>query len=667
MMAVENRAARATRMPMRAPLIAIFGALATLAIAAPARARDVQVPLTIDYLTLDQALKTELYTAPGGRAELWNGTDACQYLYAENPSFGRAAQRVALETAASLELGLAVAGRCISPIAWTGIIEAESQPYIAPGLKLKFRVADLNLYNPQHEKTMLVGKGFDLIKRYLIPRLETFSYDLNPSVQQLAALAEDASTPAVAGRIKSAVATLRAMPQVEARSSGVRITLVITVPDFPPPAAAASTATPAEIAAFKKRLDQWDAFLVFAIKQLGASVGDEQFRQQLMQILLNSRYKLVAALQQPPAAAGPDPVRILFLQTWRDLGNAVRDAARRGKLGARGLQFLSFISAGDALFALDQAAPALGMRISAADLRRLAHIMAPIATGNPLEYNSNEDQELKDIFGITEPPSSISVPATGAPQPPPGAGELAPTPAPTASGGKSGWLQIPMKLLGPEDACAAESGGILPRLTKVARRLGWAVVDSKNAPRYRADMERLLELSADREIEQSNLNARYRRTFRILVKSAAWQESCWRQFIRVRGRVRWLESASGDIGLMQVNKRVWRGFYNLQKLRWDVMYNAGAGTEILARMMTGVLARPHIDPYRDDPVTIARSTYAAYNGGPDAYNRWRGGLLEPDSARAIDNAFLAKYRATERGTGFNILSCAATWGRSPGH
>ena len=34
--------------------------------------------------------------------------------------------------------------------------------------------------------------------------------------------------------------------------------------------------------------------------------------------------------------------------------------------------------------ALDQAAPALGMKISAADLRRLAHILAPSATGDPL-------------------------------------------------------------------------------------------------------------------------------------------------------------------------------------------------------------------------------------------------------------------------------------------
>jgi hypothetical protein len=192
----------------------IVAAVLALAIAPQAQAREVPVPLTIDYLTLTEALKADLYTAPGKRAPLWNGTDACQFLYAENPAFGRAGERVMLETAASLGLGLEIASRCISPVSWSGIVQAQSRPYIAAGLKLKFRIADLNLYNPQHEKTILVGKGFDLIKQYLIPRLETFSYDLNPSVQQLATLAEDASTPQVTDRIKSAVATLRAMPQV---------------------------------------------------------------------------------------------------------------------------------------------------------------------------------------------------------------------------------------------------------------------------------------------------------------------------------------------------------------------------------------------------------------------------------------------------------------------
>ena len=56
--------------------------------------------------------------------------------------------------------------------------------------------------------------------------------------------------------------------------------------------------------------------------------------------------------------------------------------------------------------AFDQAAPALGARISAADLRRLARIMAPQSTADPLQFNYQEDPELQHIFGFTPPPQT---------------------------------------------------------------------------------------------------------------------------------------------------------------------------------------------------------------------------------------------------------------------
>jgi hypothetical protein len=714
--AVDKRASQFKNDARAALILLAIVAFSAISPVRAARAADVSVPITIDYLTLGAALKAQMYTAPGGRAALWNGADQCQFLYAENPAFSSASPRLRLETAASLGLGVAVAGRCVSPIAWSGIAEADSSPFIAPGLRLKIRIADLNLFNAAHQKTLIAGKGFDLIKQYLIPQLETFTYDLNPAIQQLGALAEEAATPDVVPRIQAAISTVRAEPQIQVLAQGVRITLVITLPDLPAPAASATTGepTPAELAAFQKQLNQWDAFLVFAIKQLGANVGDQRFRDQLMQILIESRFRLVDALAKPPSAAGPDPVRTIFLDTWQELGVAVHDAGARGQLGAQGLQFLSFISAGDALFALDEAAPALGMRVSAEDLRRLAHIMAPNATGDPLQFNFDEDKSLKGMFGVTEPlssppsanpdetgdlsaatpepspasaaspalaPSAVAtfsesdlgpstataVPSATATPPLPPATASSPTPAavsptpsaPHASAGR--WLRFPLWLIEPTEAAAAEPG-FIPELAKVAQRLRRVVVNQSNAQPYRDTMDQLLTLSTQREIADSSLAPRYRAAFQLLVKSAAWQESCWRQFVRVNDRVTWLESSTGDIGLMQVNKHVWRGFYNVDKLRWDVLYNAGAGTEILGQMLKTVASKPHLDPVRNDTDALARSAYAAYNGGPDAYNRWRTPGREGRQARAIDAAYEKKLRAVERGDRIDILSCEQQWG-----
>jgi hypothetical protein len=679
--------------------LALFVSIAAATVAFPqqsAHAGDVRVPLTIDYYALTAAIRHQLYTGPGGRAPVWNGASPCQYFNATDPMFSHAGEALKFETAASLALGVSVGDHCVGPVEWNGIIEAETSPYLAPGLQLKFHVQDLNLLNPQHQKTLIVGKGFDLIKGNLIPLVETFTYDLNPAVQQLSALAEAASTSDVAERVRTAMATLRSDPQVTANEDGVRITLIITVPDVQLAAQGTpAPLTPEEIAAFEKLLDQWDAFLAFAVKQMGGAVGDPQFRAAIMRILLDSRYRLVDALANPAAnQGGGDPVRVLFLDEWNQLHDAIKSAASRGALGGRGLELMSFISAGDALFALDQAAPALGMRISADDLRRLAHILAPTATGDPLEYNFDEDPTLKHLFGVPEPPSmpgpieesdippsspeaspsaaaapapsagsspaaaSPAAPMTIVPSPTPPMPPAAASPTPDAS---SSWLEPPLRWLSPADACAEEPG-LIANLERAALKLKRVIVSTANVDSYRSNMETLLQLSAERELQTDPIDGKYTATYETLVKSAAWQESCWRQFVVVNGRVRWLESSTGDVGLMQVNKRVWRGFYSVPRLEWDVLYNAGAGAEILMRMLSYAIDDRHGGVAPD---AAARSAYAAYNAGPRALHRWT--KREPPELKAIDDSFWSKYQSIKRGNSIDILSCAENWGHAPGH
>ena len=55
--------------------------------------------------------------------------------------------------------------------------------------------------------------------------------------------------------------------------------------------------SPAEIAAWQDELDNWDAFLVFAIKQIGLTLPNQQMRDQLFTLLMDSRYRLVQAIK----------------------------------------------------------------------------------------------------------------------------------------------------------------------------------------------------------------------------------------------------------------------------------------------------------------------------------------------------------------------------------
>jgi hypothetical protein len=45
-------------------------------------------------------------------------------------------------------------------------------------------VVNINLYNSAHKKSILF-RGFDLIKSHFVRRIEDFSYDLHPPLDQL--------------------------------------------------------------------------------------------------------------------------------------------------------------------------------------------------------------------------------------------------------------------------------------------------------------------------------------------------------------------------------------------------------------------------------------------------------------------------------------------------
>jgi hypothetical protein len=357
---------RRTKLPVVVCMI-LLAALCTRSDAA-----DIKVPLNVDYLVLDAALKQRLYTAAGGRAEFWKGSDGCGYFYARNPRFGRNQAAVKLETDGNLNLGLGVAGQCLSALEWSGIIEAETAPYI-DGFALKFRVTDINFYNPDHTQGSMAGRAFDLVKQNLIPRLETFTYDAKPYMEQLYGVLNSVSVSSAAGaQARSALTSVRLAREVIAEDDGVGLTLAMTVPDELMEQATASASTPltpAQVDAWRSALRNVDDFLSLAAGQVRGLVPDEQLRSEVAGVIADARNRAEQAANRPPLGGDPLPI---FRQDWGRLRLIIRTAAHRGTFGNQGLELLSFVSIGDAIFALDTQAPALGARISRAGLSELS-------------------------------------------------------------------------------------------------------------------------------------------------------------------------------------------------------------------------------------------------------------------------------------------------------
>src|SRR6266540_3705387 len=186
----------------------------------------------------------------------------------------------------------------------------------------------------------------------------------------------------------------------------------------------------------------------------------------------------------------------------------------------------------------------------------------------------------------------------------------------------------------------------------LASRLDRWVPEGEELSVYRETVDRLLTVAAERSLDPDALDERFDDLFHHVVKATAWQESCWRQYVRRGEVVTYLASRTGDVGLMQINIRVWRGFFNAAKLRWNAAYNAGAGAEILQHLLIRYGARET----RDGLENAARATYSAYQGGPARYRRYRTATAASRGG-AVDRAFWEKYQAVAGGIAGDRVLC----------
>lgn len=591
-------------------------------------AAEIVLPLTVRFDLLTQKLAQAVYTRPGGIAPVWYESD-CRYLYFDHPQFGRHEGYLRFTTHGAGNFGTEVLGKCLSPLHWRGYIEVLTAPYLTADWQLHLQVVESNLYDEEWNKGLLTGLMWEVIERSFLPQLMGFAINLAPPKDDILFLVRTAVPPSEAAQVEAMLHSVTAKG-VEVHDKAVVVPLALTVPDAfvhmrPPPAQPEAPFSPAELEAYQRAMERWDAFLVFVIKGVGADVVDTRVREELFDLLLASRYELLPVLSGEVTRGEGDPVRRVFIETWKRLREIVQEAERRGLLGDNILRYAGFIEAGDALLALEQAAPGLGIEISADGLRRLARILRPDAVEDPLLYSTDVDPTLRSLFGLP-----AELPAMPAP--------VAPT-----SLGSFRWLPVAYATAGEPEGLAA-----------LRERLDRWVPQASELTEYRPTVERLLHLTSDGVLQDATLEAPYVSLYRHLVPATALQESCWRQFERKGDKILPVTSAKGSIGLMQINRYVWRGFYNIERLKWDPCYNARAGGEILMRYLRqyGIGEGKRTG----NPENSARATYAVYNAGPKAVSRYRARNATARE-RQVDTRFWELYRGFVSGGEVDLTAC----------
>ncbi len=587
--------------------------LAALCLASAVIAETVMVPIKLDFPLLRQLMLSELFTTPEGSVEILQDPSGCNKIFLSDPQLREQQQKLEIRTHLKAAIATDLFGVCTSLFNWEGDARFLAEPVILPGARsVRLNILSTQLYTPQGQ-LISSGQIWDLAQGQLQSLMRRYEIDLSPSIDELKKLLPDIldrRSVAQIGRIADSLD----LAAITVAKDGIAVDVRLQIDRLPPSSQPEAVYSEQELQELEEKWRMMDAMITFAVKHYASATHLQELREALLEILLDARYQLRDALAMP-TSRNDDPVRHWFIDSWQRLGPVLRQISLETP-GQEPMLLVSLLTATHVLEALDKLGPSIGLDISAEGLRRLGRLLIDQPGVDPLQYDEAVDPELRRLFQLPESPAPIE---------------------------PSGFN---FNLWPISNAWAATA----------AERLNRWAPEKSELPEYLPLLRELLIDSARKISNAESLPAARTKLYRHLVLTTAWQESCWRQFVIEKGKVVPLRSDSGDVGLMQVNERVWRGFYDLQKLRWDIRYNAEAGSEILRQYLVNYALKKSEHKHTGGADNLARATYSAYNSGPGSIARYRNPKAG-SRGKKIDSAFWKKYQLVKRGKELQVAEC----------
>ncbi|MDO8907975.1 MAG: lytic transglycosylase domain-containing protein [Pseudohongiella sp.] len=591
-------------------------------------AGEVEVPMLAETAMIRAAIGGALELDGNGQGSL--GDDLCNFLELSDLVVVTEDGRLAVSMALTATTGARVLGACRGPAPWQGRLALGLTPRVmASGLAIEFAPDSIVLSRPDGSLGLLGAPAQIIADALVLPRMNSVRIDLAEPLNSLDELIEQLLGPGRAQAEQSLIQRTR-ITRLATEETGVRAWLAFQVSPFEQVAQAPEPGLDAiELAQWQTLEDEFDGFLTAIISALAGSTNSPALRSELLATLLDARHAIAEALVLDDRPS--DPVRELFLTTWdrlRPLMNEL-EGLETPALEA-GFRLAAFIAGGDALRALDALGPDYGFEITRDGLRRLARLLLadavpPSFTPLPLEV----DSEFRALFGLEASVEPVSPAAELMQQ--------------IAGGFRRAGSRLFPAAHASNTPPAEALKGMVPRL---------AILDD-----YLALVASLLEEQTSAWLaENDRVPDRMTERLDPLVRATAWKESCWRQLSGSTSDPQVLRSPVGAVGMMQINGRVWRGVYDLDRLSDEVDYNVNAGIEILTHYMVDYAIRrgEHERPGGDD--NLIKATYAAYNGGPSQLARYRRAET-PARLRAIDNEFWRHYTTIKADQWPDISSC----------
>ncbi len=565
-------------------------------------AETLSLPLVLDYPLIRSILMQQVYRESGNRAIPLDEHDGCQRIELWEPEVGSEGNLLKTGSRIKIRAGIPLLGRCLRGSEWEGYMEVLQRVWLDhKAWKIRFETIQSRFYDQDRNKLSLPGHFLPLIETHLYPYLDTVTVDLSQARNELTEFLPLVVPEEERPRILRWLDSLKP-GEAKIDENGVRINALMEVEALPePPKKPERSLTEKEIENLTRLWEGWDAFLVFEIESLIGQPLTKDERASLLELLLSTRSQFAQALVERDLEQ--DLVRKQFVSAWKKLSPILRKYLVRNPSPSL-VNLLAFFSASDALVALDKLGPILNIEISRDGLLRLASLLLEGDHKVSLEYSASLDPRLRELLGFGPPPDE-SGPGLDV--------EELEFPEDKGEGGKESGIKFLWRFLIPLAHADDSASGVLTELKK------W-IPPGKNAKAYLDKVREILEDAAGETFLRSQLDTDHQALYRNLILATAWQESCWRQFVKSKGKILYLVSYNRtSVGLMQINQLVWRGFYRIESLRWNIRYNIRAGCEILDLYLRDYALKRSQSKGTLDKDTLVQVTYAMYNAGPGEY------------------------------------------------
>jgi hypothetical protein len=580
------------------------------------------MPIVLDYPLIRAVIVYQTFTGAGEKAVPLKDKKGCNQVELWEPEVSSEGTNLKLGSHIRVLGGGSLPDKCKNNIVWEGYIEVLQRIHFDPDTRiLRFETVDSRLYGRDRKRAGVAAVLWNSMKGHIFPFLDGISIDLSGPLMSLKDFLPTVFSPAAKDRVERMVNSIR-VDQVGVGKDAIKVSLAMEVEPLAAPPVPHPKLSAEQVERFIRVWEGWDAYLIYQIESLFGELLTPDERRTIRDTLIENRQAFVKVMTDEKAGNGF--IEAQFRKTWEQLVPIFRKYLGR-KPASSLLTRLSFFTASDALFVLSELSSRLGVEINRDGLLRLAGLINPDGVTHALDYHYVVSPELRLFLGFG-PPLDESGPAYDVDEL-----EL-PDDAPDKPSEKiNGSWMFP-------GIYAAYAGELTKR--DAEEIIAW-LPPKGDTEAYRNRVKKLLEESAEHFGHAAD--KRLQAIFVPLVLATAWQESCWRQFVLKNGKLTYLRSNSGtSAGIMQINERVWRGVYRVESLRWNIEYNARAGSEIFSCYFYDKFFSDKKNPRSLDEETMACAVYAMYNSGPGGFSdflrRKRKGSLDQN-----EKAFKEKF------------------------